>query len=109
MASGILSTEMKTWMNIPEGSDFPIQNLPYGIFTYEDHNSPRAGVAIGNMVLDLSAIQEAGLLSVPGLPWGVFSKSTLNSFIGLGKEITNQVRERIAEILELTNTELKDN
>ena len=43
------------------GADFPIQNLPYGVFSTPD-SAPRVGVAIGAQVLDLSALEDAGLI-----------------------------------------------
>jgi len=101
------SPKLTSWVNISPDTDFPIQNLPYGIFSIDGH-PPRAGIAIGDYVLDLSKLQDSGLISIPGLPWGVFAKSTLNSFIGLGKEITNPVRERISELLQTECEELKN-
>jgi len=46
------------------GTDFPIQNLPYGIFHHEDEDEDdaRVGVAIGDMILDLSVLAGEGLL-----------------------------------------------
>ena len=48
-----------SWAEVPEGSHFPLQNLPYGVFA-RPGQAPRVGVAIGDQVLDL---QRAGLLS----------------------------------------------
>ncbi len=54
--------KLKSWVEVKPGSDFPIQNLPFGIFkTYG--KSPRAGVAIGEYILDLQAVAEAGLFN----------------------------------------------
>lgn len=53
-----------SFIEVSSESDFPIQNLPYGIFKRKNSNeSPRAGVAIGDLVLDLAVIQEAGLFT----------------------------------------------
>lgn len=46
----------QTWVPVPEGSDFPVQNLPYGVFTPRGSAQARVGVAIGEFVLDLSAV-----------------------------------------------------
>ena len=78
-------------INIPENSDFSIHNIPFGIFSTAD-KSPRAGVAVGEHILDLVAVAE---LDVFAFNTAVLEKSTLNDFISLGKEITNKVRTDI--------------
>ncbi len=99
---------LKSWVSIPENSDFPIQNLPYGIFSTQQ-KSPRAGVAIGDYILDLTEIQSVQLLNDLGLPDRVFDHPILNDFMNLGKEITIPVRERISELLQKDNKELQSN
>ncbi|WP_435624632.1 fumarylacetoacetase [Flagellimonas sp.] len=78
-------------INIPENSDFSIHNLPFGIFSTQDR-SPRAGVAVGEHILDLAAVAE---LDVFDFNTAVFEKDVLNDFISLGKEITSKVRKDI--------------
>ena len=75
-------------INIPENSDFSIHNIPFGIFSTADR-SPRAGVAIGDHILDLAAVAE---LDVFDFNTAVLEKDTLNDFISLGKAITKKVR-----------------
>lgn len=99
---------LKSWLEVPAGSDFPIQNLPFGIFKTE-YLSPVAGVAIGNFVLDLVYLHEHGFLDGLGLPSGIFNQKYLNDFIGLGKKKTREVRERISELLQHDNEELRLN
>ncbi|MBK6265334.1 fumarylacetoacetase [Marivirga sp. S37H4] len=99
---------LKSWVSVPENSDFPIQNLPYGIFSTKE-KSPRAGVAIGDHILDLTEIQSAQLLNDLELPDRVFDRPVLNDFMDLGKEVTVPVRERIAELLNRDNQELQGN
>lgn len=99
---------LKTWVSVPENSDFPIQNLPFGIFK-TSYLSPGAGVAIGDNVLDLTYLHENGFLDGLGLPAGVFNQSQLNDFIGLGKQVTREVRNRISELLDVSNDELQGN
>lgn len=82
-------------INIPENSDFSIHNIPFGIFSTADR-SPRAGVAIGEHILDLAAVAE---LDVFDFNTAVLEKEVLNDFIGLGKEITTQVRSKIQDWL----------
>ena len=99
---------MKSWVDVPESSDFPIQNLPFGIFQTE-YLEPGAGVAIGDYVVDLTYLHESGFLDGLRLPQGVFNQPTLNNFIGLGKRITSAVRLRLMELLHADNPVLRDN
>lgn len=99
---------LTSWIEIPKGSDFPIQNLPFGIFKTK-YLSAVAGVAIGNHVLDLVYLHEHGFFDGLGLPSGIFNQKYLNDFIALGKEKTRAVRERISELLRNTNNELQSN
>ena len=98
---------LKSWVEVPANSDFPIQNLPFGIFK-TDYMSPGGGVAIGDHVLDLTYLHENGFLDGLGLPAGVFNQAYLNDFMGLGKSVTRAVRERISELLNAENDELRD-
>lgn len=99
---------LQSWIEIPTNSDFPIQNLPFGIFK-TDYLTPVAGVAIGNFVLDLVYLHEHGFFDGLGLPSGVFNQQYLNDFIGLGKKKCREVRGRISELLQHDNEELKLN
>ena len=99
---------LKSWVEVPTHSDFPIQNLPFGIFQTQ-YLSAVAGVAIGKHVLDLVYLHENGYFDGLGLPTGIFNQPYLNSFIGLGRKKTGEVRERISEILRHDNDELKNN
>ena len=83
-------------INIPENSDFSIHNLPFGIFSTKDR-SKRVGIAIGESILDVSAVHELGVLDFDGK---VLLKDTLNDFIGLGKEITSKLRLDIQNWLQ---------
>lgn len=98
----------KSWVEVKSGSDFPIQNLPFGMFRTSQTTS-RTGVAIGDYILDLAAIAEAGLLDGIKFDKKDLSRPYLNWFIGSGKKVTTAVRERIAELLNAENSELRDN
>lgn len=100
--------QLKSWVEVNHGSDFPIQNLPFGIFKTNDRTA-RAGVAIGEYILDLAAIAESELFNSLSFDKTVFSKCTLNDFIALGKFVTNAVRERVSDLLNAENRELRDN
>ena len=97
---------LKSWVEVPENSDFPIQNLPFGIF--KERGKKRAGIAIGDKVLSLSGLQEHGLFDGLGLPEGIFDHEVLNNFLNLGKPMGRAVRNRVSELLEESNDELKN-
>ena len=99
---------LKSWVEIPMESDFPIQNLPFGIFKTQ-YLSPVAGVAIGNYVVDLVYLHEHGYLDGLGLKAGLFNQKYLNDFFSLGRRKCGEVRERISELLRIDNDEIKNN
>jgi len=92
------------FLPIPSDHPFPIQNLPYGVFSGRE-KGPRVGVAIGDYVLDLSALSEAGLLP----SYGVFAKPSLNAFIASGHELWNEVRATLQYLLDEETTTLSGN
>lgn len=96
---------LKSWVEVPENSDFPIQNLPFGIFKKE--GKKRAGVAIGEKVIDLAGLQSIGLLNDLSLPVGIFEKEVLNDFLKHGKATGRLLRNRLSELLQEDNEELK--
>jgi fumarylacetoacetase len=100
--------KFKSWVEVPDGSDFPIQNLPFGIFKTK-YLSPVAGVAIGNHVLDLVYLHEHGFLDGLGLPPGIFNQTSLNGFLALGRRKGREVRNRISELLRHDNDEFRGN
>lgn len=102
------NAKLKSWVEVTATSDFPIQNLPFGIFKTR-YLSPVAGVAIGNHVLDLVYLHENGYLDGLGLPVGIFNQKYLNDFLSLGKKKGREVRERISELLRVGNDELQGN
>ncbi len=96
---------LKSWVHVPKGSDFPIQNLPFGIFKTK-YLSPVAGVAIGDYVVDLVYLHENSYLDGLGLPAGIFNQKYLNDFFALGKKKVRDVRERLSELLRDSNDEM---
>lgn len=85
--------------------DFPIQNLPYGIFSQQD-SAPRAGVAIGDYVLDLALLEARGLLQPSSTP--VFNQPTLNAFIDLGRDTWQRIRAELQQLLAADTATLRD-
>jgi fumarylacetoacetase len=89
---------------IPADHPFPIQNLPYGVFSGRE-KGPRVGVAIGNYVLDLSVLSEAGLLP----SYGVFTQPSLNAFMASGPEVWNEIRATLQYLLDEGTPTLQEN
>ena len=99
---------LTSWVEVPEGSDFPIQNLPFGIFQPAGA-APRAGVAIGDYVLDLALLQREGYFKGVNVPEGVFAGRTLNDFIALGRKTIRRVRTLVSRLLRHDNNTLAKN
>ncbi len=89
------------WLSIPSNSDFSIHNLPFGIFKPAADAAARAGIAIGDEIIDLAAAADAGLFGRRRFFKKIFEQTTLNDFIALGKPVTNRVRRKVREWLEL--------
>jgi fumarylacetoacetase len=98
---------LRSFIPVDPASDFPIQNLPYGVFSTAALPTPRVGVAIGDFVLDLWELEQDCRLNVG--PLGVFSASSLNPFMALGPKVWARTRARISELLRHDNDELRDN
>jgi fumarylacetoacetase len=99
---------LHSWIQIPPTSDFPIQNLPFGIFSTATRD-PRIGVAIGDYVLDLLAVSQHDLFALLSLDDPtVFHGPGLNRFIALGKPVWRQVRDRVSQLLRNDNPEIRD-
>lgn len=89
---------LKSWVEVSPDSDFPIQNLPFGIFSTE-REQPRVGVAIGDSILDLKALHVLGYLE--NLPFDAadFAAPSLNRILQKGKKSTRDLRNRISKLL----------
>lgn len=102
---------MKSFIHVTPKSHFPIQNLPYGIFSLKNEKNPRVGVAIGEQVLDLSILDKAGyfkdIQEIHGR--NIFYQATLNDFMQLGKEVWTKTRNTIQHLLNENVSDLKDN
>jgi fumarylacetoacetase len=98
---------LRSFIDVDATSDFPIQNLPYGVFSAKDGLAPHVGVAIGDCVLDLWELEQEGRLEVGDL--GVFAAPMLNPFMALGPKVWSRTRARISELLRHDNPELRDN
>lgn len=98
---------LKSWIEVPANSDFPIQNLPFGIFHPKNEDYPRVGVAIGEQVMDLKELYDYGFLSELPFELSDFDTDSLNSLMRFGKDGVRRLRNRISEILQHDNMELQ--
>ena len=96
-----------SWVPVPKGSDFPVQNLPFGVFRTVGKEA-RVGVAIGEHILDLAVVSGAGLLDGLGLSPRVFVSSSLNDYLALDRAVWSRTRERIADLLSEGNIEIHE-
>ncbi len=97
----------KSWISIAANSDFSIQNIPFGISLV--NNEYKVVSAIGEMVIDISSLNKLGYLKSIDIPQQVLENKFLNDLISLGKSKTNALRERIADLMNVNNTELQNN
>ena len=102
------NTSRKSWLNVDKDSDFPIQNIPFGVFITRD-DIITIGTRIGEYAIDLGALHQLGYFSEIPLTDDIFLQDTLNDFIADGRKTWRLVRNRIAEIFDTTNGELRDN
>jgi fumarylacetoacetase len=106
---------MESWLSVPEGSDFPLDNLPFGIISTAADPTPRPAVAIGDHVFDLKAFKENGGFDSQGAlseHVDVFAASTLNAFAACGRAYHRATREWLQNILAASTTRpalLRDN
>lgn len=94
----------QSFIEVAPESHFPIQNLPYGIFSTAEIR-PRAAVAIGDYVLDLSILEREGLLPTSDL----FNQSSLNPFMAQGRRVWSAVRTTLQHLLDINTPTLRDN
>jgi len=101
--------QLSSWIPVSGNSDFPIQNLPFGIFSDAQNPQPRPASIIGDMVIDLRALSDLGYFNSLNIAPDVFTTPTLNAFLRLGKPIWRAVRQRLSDLFSSENNELKSN
>ncbi|MDE0490527.1 fumarylacetoacetase [Psychrobacter celer] len=105
-----MDKNLTSFIEVAADSDFSIHNLPYGIFsdtkTQAEADNRRAGVAIGEYVLDLSVLESAGLLDLAGGPY--FNQPTLNAFIDSGRDNWQKARATVQTLLSDADSTLRD-
>lgn len=85
-----------SFIEISPESDFPIQNLPYGVFSTKENLTPRIGTRLGDFVVDLAFLDEQKLFDQQ---YGFFADSSLNRFMSAGREVWTKIRRRLTDLL----------
>lgn len=106
--SSKISNSANSWVEVSKNSDFPIQNIPFGVFQSPNH-SPRVASAIGDFAIDLKVLFEANMLNGLGFELSDFDTNFLNNMMRHGKLGTRKLRERVYDLLLDSNTELQSN
>jgi len=96
-----------SWVSVPENSHFPIQNLPYGIFSVGS-SCRSIGVAIGESILDLSQVTHLFTGPLLSGQQHVFKESTLNALMGLSRAHWLEARATITQLLSKDCPTLRD-
>lgn len=93
-------------IEVQSDSDFPIQNLPYGIFSTKENPHPRVGTRLGDFVIDISILDNENLL---GKQYNFFNEPSLNKFMAAGKNTWQEVRVRLITLLSSDGLSAKKN
>ena len=99
---------LKSWIEVTKNSDFPIQNIPFGVFK-TDQLSARVGTRIGNQVIDLKTLFTLGYLE--NLPFNLddFASDSLNNMMRHGKKGIRDLRNRCSKLFDATFLDLQKN
>jgi len=101
--------KLESWIEVPQESDFPIQNIPFGVVELSNGKT-RCATRIGNYVIDLYALAKFGYLDNLGIEdLRVFKQNQLNDFIESGKPAWRAVRDRISYLFEKSNRLIQNN
>jgi fumarylacetoacetase len=103
-----MTSPLRSFIEVPPDSHFPVENLPFGVFQPRD-GKPRVGVAIGDLIIDLSILEELGhFRSAEFQNRNVFSEDSLNSFLALGRSAWRRTREILQHLLSAEAPTLRD-
>src|SRR5206468_2190184 len=99
---------LRSFIEVSPDSHFPLENLPFGVFQ-PNQGRPRVGVAIADLVVDLSALEELGhFRSSEFQDRKAFSEDSLNSFLGLGRPAWRKTRQILQHLLSADTPTLRD-
>jgi fumarylacetoacetase len=92
-----------SWIEVSIDSDFPLQNIPFGVFRHPVEKDGRCATRIGDTVIDLSQLASLGYFDAFEMDLSVFFENHLNPFIELGKEVTTKVRLFLIDFFGVQN------
>ena len=98
---------LRSFIDVAPDCDFPIQNLPLGVISTAANPAKRVATAIGDFALDLSVLEEAGLLT-PAPGGRVFDQPSINAFMALGPKAWRETRATLSALLRHDNPRLRD-
>lgn len=107
----LTAAHLNSWIEVDQNSDFPIQNLPFGVFKKKKNGfSGHIATRIGDTVIDLYLITINGFFEGCGITNPeVFNRTSLNDFISLGQPVWRSVRKKLSELFRINNPLLRDN
>ncbi|MFN8433670.1 MAG: fumarylacetoacetase [Anaerolineales bacterium] len=91
-------------IEIHPNSDFPIQNLPYGVFSTNENPSPRIGTRLGDFVIDLAMLDAENIFDKH---YGFFADASLNRFMATGRDVWREIRQRLTKLVGEEQASLK--
>ena len=79
-------SNLKSWINVDENSDFPIQNIPFGVCSPKEGGDLHVVTAIGDFIIDLAHLDDAGVFEGTEIEGAeIFHEPTLNAFMSMGR------------------------
>ena len=99
---------LRSFIEVTPDSHFPLENLPFGIFQPRGERA-RVGVAIGDLIADLSVLEEFDHFRSPEFQeQKIFSEDSLNKFLALGRPAWRKTREILQYLLSTETPNLRD-
>lgn len=98
---------LKSWVNVEKNSDFPIQNLPFGIIAID--GTKRVSSRIGDFCIDLKALFILGYLENLNFSLSDFDTDYLNPMMKHGKKAVSSLRERLSKLFNAEFQDLQKN
>ncbi len=105
-------TTLRSWVSSAQAanSDFTIHNIPFGVFRdWEGDDAPRVGVAIGDRVLDVSALKASLFTGLAKRAADACAESSLNALLSLGTAHATALRARLIELLDADHADIETN
>lgn len=98
---------LRSWVSLPSGTDFPLENLPWGVFSTPARDA-RIGVALGAHIIDVKRLAERGFLGQCGAAAGDLAAPRLNRMLAGGKPVASALRREIQRLFQADCGEVRD-